>query len=130
VVAHESEVLEHGVVGRKADLAGDVHGVRLGRQALERHAGVFGDDLDAVEPAEEVEVPEGAAELAVGYGVQPDLLLAADRMEDRLVFDVPQCGGVDLAVLEAGTGLMNGCGAQQAADLVGAEWGAWSCTSV
>jgi hypothetical protein len=57
-------MLEHRMIG-EADLAGDVDRPRLGQDALELNA-LAGDDLDAVEPAEEIVVPPRAAELAVG----------------------------------------------------------------
>jgi hypothetical protein len=45
--------------------------------------------LDAVEPPEKVEVPPGAAELAVGDRLQADLLLLLDDRADLAVFPVP-----------------------------------------
>jgi hypothetical protein len=78
---------------------------------------------DAVERVDEVHVPRRAAELAVGGGVQSDVLLHAHDVADRLVLDgaqrlvVDPAGGVILAgAQEVGR-------TQQAADVVGAVWG-------
>ena len=49
-------MLEHRVVG-EADLAGDADALRLGLHALELDAVVELVDLDAVEHAEEIEMP-------------------------------------------------------------------------
>ena len=76
---------------------------------------------DPVERVDEVHVPGGAAELAVGDRLQPGLLLHADDVPDRLVLGlrealvVEPAGGVRLARLEQ-LGRP-----QQAADVVGAE---------
>ena len=50
---------------------------------------------DAAELVDEVHVPRGAAELAVGGRLQPDLLLLAHDVADRLVLDAAQLVGVD-----------------------------------
>ena len=42
---------------------------------------------DAVDLVDEVHVPRGAAELAVGRRGQPDVLLPAHGVTDRLVLD-------------------------------------------
>ena len=70
-----------------AELAGHAqhHGLRL--RSLELDLALAEIGLDAVELAEEVVVPEGAAELAVGDGLEPDLLLLADDVRDLAVFD-------------------------------------------
>jgi len=52
--------------------------------------GVGGIEGDAVEAAEEVEVPPRAAKLAVGGELEPDLLLLLDRLLDLAVFDRAQ----------------------------------------
>ena len=77
--------------------------------------------LGAVEAPEEIEMPPGAAELAVGDGLQADLLLLLDDALDLAVFDRLEVGGADLALGALCPRLLQRCGAQQAADMVGAE---------
>ena len=79
-------MLQHRMVG-ESDLAGDAHAQGLGLDALELDAVVELVDLDAVEHAEEVEMPPRPAELAVGRELEADLLLLADDLRDLLVFD-------------------------------------------
>jgi hypothetical protein len=52
---------------------------------------------DAAELVDEVHVPGGAAELAVGRRPQPTVLLLAHDVADRLVLDAAQLVGVDAA---------------------------------
>ena len=63
----------------EADLAGDLQRLRLGLHALELDAVLGLHHLDALQPAEEVEMPPGAAELAVGDRLQADRLLLRRR---------------------------------------------------
>ena len=71
----------------EADLADDARALGARLQALERDALLHGVALDAVEPPEEIEVPPGAAELAVGDRLEPDLLLLLDDAFDLAVLD-------------------------------------------
>src|SRR4029079_9154289 len=77
--------------------------------------------LDPVEPPEKVQVPPGAAELAVGDRLQADLLLLLDDRANLAVFDLLEFGARDLAVGAALARLLQCRRAQQAADMVGAE---------
>ena len=61
-------------------------------------AGIHDVLLDAVEAPEEIEMPPGAAEFAVGDRLQADLFLLLDDALDLAVFDRLQRGGVDLAL--------------------------------
>ena len=85
---------------RHTELAVDVQ--RGGREldiavgVVELDRDVAGFLRDSVELVDEVHVPGRAAELAVGRGLQPRLLLHAHDLADRLVLDRPQRGGVDL----------------------------------
>src|SRR6185437_6139545 len=69
----------------------------------------------------EVHVPGGAPELADGDRPQPDLLLHPDRLADRVVLGGPQVTGGDRAARGFLTGLEQVAGAEQAADVIGAE---------
>ena len=73
----ELEVREHGVVGRKIQLAGHLQALWLGLHAVELDAVVEHDPLAARQVPEEIEVPPRAAELAVGRQLQADVLLLA-----------------------------------------------------
>ena len=55
------------------------------------------DHLDPVQLLEEVDVEEGAPELAIGDAAQPDLLLAVHHVADRRIFDRAQGVGGKLA---------------------------------
>ena len=89
----ELEMLDHRMAG-EADLADDAgaFGARLhaGKRDALRHRVA----LDAVEPPEEIEVPPGAAELAVGDRLEADLLLLLDDALDLAVLDRLELGGV------------------------------------
>ena len=114
------EVLQHRMVG-EADLADDAQALRLGLHAAELDALVGLVDLDAVEHAEEIEVPPGAAELAVGRELEADLLLLLDDLLDLAVLDGLELGRRDRALLALGARLLERGGTQEAADMVGAE---------
>ncbi len=77
--------------------------------------------VDAVKPAEKIEMPPGAAEFAVGGELQTDLLLLGDDLLDLAVLDGLKCGGVDLGLGEFGARLLQRRGAQKTADVVGAK---------
>src|ERR1700733_5665131 len=72
------EMLEHGMAG-KADLGVDLERMRLGHHAVKLNAAVGGVHFHAVEAAEEIELPPGAAQFAVGRKLQAELLLLADH---------------------------------------------------
>ena len=85
-------MLDHRVVG-EADLAVDADRPRLGLHALELDAVIELVDLDAVEHAEEIEMPPRAAEFAVGGELEPDLLLLLDDLLDLGVLDLLSSAG-------------------------------------
>ena len=105
----------------EAELADDARALGAGLQALERDALFHGVALGAVEPPEEIEVPPGATELAVGDRLKPDLLLLLDNAFDLAVLDGLERGGVDLALGVLLARLLHGGRTQQAADVIGAE---------
>lgn len=73
---------------------------------------------DAVEAPHKVQMPHGAAELAVRNGVIAGFLLLVHQIHDRLVLDGLQRGGIDLSGLKIQTRLLQLCRAQKAADMV------------
>ena len=75
------------MVGGEIELAGDLQALGLGLDAVELDAVVEHHALAARELPEEVEMPPGAAELAVGGELQAHLLLLPDDLPDLLVLD-------------------------------------------
>ena len=120
---HEAEVLHEGVLAHERDGAREVGVVDLGGLVVEGQAQVGGAVADARKAPHEVEVPGGAAELAVGDGGQSGGLLLGDEVEDALILHLLERGGVDAAGLEGAAGLLQALGAQEAADDVEAVRG-------
>ena len=120
------QVLEVGLLDvlDVADLVDDTHHRR--RQLL---AAVGLDDghrdvgLDAAQLVEEIDVEVGAAELAVGDALQADVFLEPDDLGDRVVLDGAQLPRRDLALGLPLARLEQAPGAEEAADVVGAEGG-------
>ena len=111
---------EHRMVG-EADLVDDPDAPRLGLHALELDAVIELVELDAVEHAEEVEMPPGAAELAVGRELEADRFLLADDLFDLAVLDRGKLGRADRAGRRLLARLLERGRAQQRADMVGAK---------
>ena len=105
----------------KADLAGDLDALVARRDAGEGDALVHHVLLDAVETPEEIEMPPGAAEFAVGDRLQADLFLLLDDALDLAVLDRLQRGSVDFAFGALLARLLQRGRTQQAADMIGAE---------
>ena len=114
------EVLQHRMVG-EADLAHDAQALRLGLHAAELNALVGIVNLDAVEHAEEIEVPPGAAELAVGRELETQLLLLLDDLFDLTILDGLELGRRDRTLFALGARLLQRSGTQEAADMIGTE---------
>ena len=112
-------MLQHRVAG-EAELGVDLDAFGLGLHAVELD-GVGGIERDAVETAEEIEMPPRAAQFAIGGELEPDLFLFLDDLLDLAVLDRAQRVGRDLAALAFGAGLLQHWRSQQAADMVGAE---------
>ena len=80
-------MLEMRMAG-EAELADDADRLGLGLDAGEHDALAGVEHLDAVEALVEVEMPPGAAELAVGRELEADLLLLLDDLLDLAVLDL------------------------------------------
>ncbi len=117
----EPEMLDHRVRAVGAERAYHPQHHRLGLRALELDLALAQIGFDAVELAEEVVVPEGAAELAVGDRPQADVFLLPDDFFDLAVFDCLQVIRADLAALVLRPRLLKDGGPQQAADVISAE---------
>ncbi len=126
VLLQEAEVIEHRMVVGEIELAdhadGVVPGLRRPRTGCPCRGGTARSRSSL---AEEIEVPPGAAELAVGRELQADRGLLVHDLLDLHVLDLAQIVGRDLALLEPGAGFLDLRRTQQAADLVGAERGLW-----
>src|SRR5215470_1992647 len=120
VVLDEAEMLEVRMAG-EIDLADHAHALGLGLDAGEGDALAGGVELDPVEPLVEVELPPSAAELAIGRKLEPDLLLLLDDLLDLAILDRLELGGGDLTLLALPSRLLERRGAQEAADVIGAE---------
>ena len=98
------EMLNHRMAG-KADLAVDLERVRFRRHAVKLNAAVSGVHFHAIETAEEIELPPGAAQFAVGRKLQARFLLLADRPLDFPVLDRGQSFRRDLVAVALGARL-------------------------
>ena len=116
----EAEMIQHGMAG-ETQLPRYPHGAGLGLGALELDALGRLITFDTLQALEEVEMPPGAPELAVGGRLQADRLLAGDDLADLRILDAAQRLGGDLAGLTARARFLETRSAQQAADHIGAE---------
>ena len=103
-------MLDHRVRPGHAELARDLDAFVPRVDAGKGDAAVHDVLLGAVEAPEEIEVPPRAAELAVGDGLQADVLLLLDDALDLAVLDRFQRVGRDLALGALGPRLMDGFG--------------------
>ena len=113
-------MLDHRMAG-EADLAGDLGAFVARPRGGEGDAGLHDGLLDAVEAPEEIEMPPGAAEFAVGDRLQAGIFLLLDDVLDLAVFHRFQFVCRDLALGAALARLFQRRGPQQAADVIGAE---------
>ena len=128
----EFEMLDHRMRAVATELADHAQHHGLGLRTLELDLALAEIGFDAVELAEEIVVPKGAAKLAVGHGTKPRFLLLADHGLDLAVFDRLEFFGGDLAALALGARLLERGGTQEAPDMIGAKrrLGAWHDGSV
>ncbi len=66
-------------------------------------------------------MPEGAAKLAIGHGLEPDVLLLLNDAADLLILDGVKLLRGDLARFMFGARVFQRLGPQKTADHVGAE---------
>jgi len=117
----EAKVLEHRVVGREVELAGNAISLRPRRHPAKLDAMRERDLLAAGEPPAEVEVPPRATIFTVGRELQPDLLLLPDDGLDLAILDRLEVGGRDLAFRSLGARALDRGRTQDRADVIGAE---------
>ena len=121
VPLQEAEVIEHRVIVGEIELADHPHRIVPGFHAGELDARIGMIEFAAGQLGEEVEVPPGAAEFAVGGELQPDRRLLVHHLLDFHVLDLLEVVGADLALLEFGAGFLDLLRAQETADFVGAK---------
>ncbi len=88
---------------------------------MEVHLELLVGAVHTLELVDEVHVPRRTTELTVRGGLQADVALEADDLGDGEVLGLPQRVGVDLSRGMLRPGVQQLLGAQQAADVVGAE---------
>jgi hypothetical protein len=84
---------QHRMIFGKAEPTVDHRVNRRNLGAVELHAFAADFHIHSIEHSHEVEMPEGAAHLTVGYDLQPHILLQLDQSDDFEVFDGLQFGG-------------------------------------
>ena len=112
-------MLEMRMAG-EVDLAGDLDRLGFCFDAVELDRRRT-DQFDALQSLEEIEMPPGTAEFAVGSELQADLRLLLDDLLDLAVFDFAQRVGGNPAFGKLGARLFQRSRPQQAADVIGAE---------
>ena len=118
----ELEVLDKGVVFA-ADFPGESARSACGFDFVELVTVFQLDAFHALETPGEIEVPIAASELSVGDHLEACGELVLDERGDALVFHLFELGGIDLSGGKAGTGFVQTCGAEEAADDIGAVGG-------
>lgn len=119
----EAEVIQHRMVVGEIELADHADRIMPRLDARELDARVRVKHFAAGELGQEVKVPPGAAEFAVGRELQADRGLLVHDLLDLHVLDLAQIVSRDLALLEPDAGFLDLGRTQEAADLVGAEGG-------
>src|SRR5271154_2718311 len=114
-------MLDHRVAGIAAEPALEAQQDRPRLRPLELELALPEIGLDAVEADQEIGLPGRPAVFAVGDRFEADVFLAADQLDDLLVLDGAQVGGADLTALMPAARRLERGGAQQAADMIGAE---------
>ena len=119
------EVLDHRVRFVAAEFADDAqqNGARLRTRGRKLDLAFAHIRFDVVKLLQKIVVPGDAPVLAVGDRLQSDALLLADDLLDLAIFDFRQRVRADFATLALFPRFFERRGPQQAADMVGAEWG-------
>src|SRR5215510_2295833 len=117
---HEFEMLDHRMAG-KSKLAGDAHPLVTSSNAGKCNAGIHDMTLGAIETPKKIEVPPGAAKLAISYGLKPHLLLFLDDSFNLPVLGRLEIRSAHLAVRTFPTRRLHRRRAQQTSDVIGTE---------
>ena len=111
------------VVFREIDPPRDTGRLGLGLDTRELDALAARDFFDSGQAPQEVEVPPGAAGLAVGDGGEPDGLLLGDELGDLGILDGREFGRADFALVATCARVLERLAAQERADHIGAKRG-------
>src|SRR5262249_607526 len=117
----KSEVIEHGMIVGEVELALYTHRIMPRLDTCELNADIRVKQLTAGKLGEEIEMPPGAAELAVSRKPQSDRGLLVDDLFDLHGLDLAQLFGSYLPLLHPGARFLDARRPQQAADFVGAK---------
>ena len=109
------------MVGREIEFADDADALRFRLHTLELDARTGIVELRARQRRVEIEVPPGAREFAVGDDLEPGLLLLADDPADFSVLHALEFCVRNLVRLAHDPRFREPFGAQQTADMIGAE---------
>ena len=109
------------MAGKPAKLALDPQQNRARLRPLKLDLALALVGLDAVEAFQKIDLPEGATIFAIGDPAQADLFLLADDGGDLAVLDRAQGRVVDGAGAAPVARFLQRSGAQQRADMIGAE---------
>ena len=95
----------------------DHHRFSLGLEAFKMHRPVLGlDMMQTGKTGEKVQMPEGAAEFAVGHSLEAVLHFLFNEILDEAVFERGERGTIELPGLKSVTRVEQFLGAQKAAD--------------
>ena len=101
----------------ETDAVFDHHRFSLGLEAFKMHRPVLGlHVMQTGKTREKVQMPEGAAEFAVGHGLEAILHFLFNEILDEAVFERGERSTIELAGLKSVTRVEQFLGAQKAAD--------------
>ncbi len=115
-------MIEHRVAAEgTAELMPQAQEDRSRLRPLEQHLALAVIGFDPIECHQEIGLPGGTAELAVGGRAEARRLLLGDHRFDLAILDLFERGIIDFSALMLGTRLLQAGRTQQAAHVVGAK---------
>src|ERR1700730_19417967 len=106
-------MLDHGMQLVGAELVHDAQHHRPRLRTLELDLAFPEIGFDRIEVTKKIVVPESAAKLAVGHGLQSDVLLPPDHLLDLAMLDRRERISADLAALASAPSLLESGRAQE-----------------
>ena len=103
------EILQHGMIFRKTNLARNHDTIGLGLHAMKLDTAFPVGQFHPVESREKIEMPVGPADFAVGDCVQTDSLLLFHHIANAFILYRPQLRRADVAIVSILTRLFDGC---------------------
>ncbi len=120
--SQKAVMLQHRVIVGEVELSRDGREDRTQLHAVELHALVAFFEVQPLQPAHEIIVPERTPDLAVGHDWQPGVLLHAHYGVNSLVLNRLELFGADrLFLVMALSRILHGLRPKQASNMVGAE---------